>query len=58
MNNNKQPRQLAEEHWDWLQPILNKQREMEKKLFLDAFIHGYEHGEKDSQKEDTGEKVE
>ena len=41
---NKTPRQLAEEHWDWLQSILGKQREMEKKLFIDSFIHGVEHG--------------
>lgn len=28
---------LAQEHWKWLQSIL-------KKIYIDAFIHGYKHG--------------
>jgi len=36
--------ELAQEHWSWLQNILDKQREMERKLFIDAFVHGYKHG--------------
>jgi len=39
----KSSRQLAEEHWIWLESLLSKQKEMEKKLFVDAFIHGYKH---------------
>jgi len=39
--------ELAQEHWAWLHNVLDKQREMERKLFTDAFIHGYKHG-KDS----------
>jgi len=37
--------ELAQEHWDWLEEVLDKQREMEKKLFLDAFVHGSKHKE-------------
>ena len=36
--------ELAQEHWSWLQSILDKQREIERKLFIDAFVHGYKHG--------------
>ena len=36
--------ELAQEHWTWLQSILDKQRDMERKLFIDAFVHGYKHG--------------
>ena len=38
--------ELAQEHWNWLQEVLDKQREMERKLFIDAFVHGYKHGKK------------
>ena len=41
----KEARKLAEEHWAWLESILEEQRRMEKKLFIDAFIHGFKHGE-------------
>lgn len=30
-------RQLAEEHWEWLEAILHK-------IYVDALIHGYKHG--------------
>ena len=43
----KTPRELAEEHWAWIESILSVQRMMEKKLFIDAFIHGYKHGRKE-----------
>ena len=36
--------ELAQEHWRWLSSILDKQMEMERKLFIDAFIHGFGHG--------------
>ena len=36
--------ELAQEHWSWLQSILDEQREMERKLFIDAFAHGFKHG--------------
>ena len=43
------PAQVAEEHWEWLQSLLDRQREMEKKLFIDAFKHGFKHGVKEEQ---------
>ena len=43
----KTPRQLAEEHWDWLEPILLKQLELTRRLFIDAMIHGHKHGKED-----------
>lgn len=39
----KTPLELAQEHWNWLQSVLGRQREMERKLFIDAFVHGYKH---------------
>jgi len=39
--------ELAQEHWTWLQGVLDKQREMERRLFIDAFIHGFKHGKED-----------
>jgi len=39
--------ELAQEHWKWLAEVLDKQRDMERKLFVDAFVHGFKHG-KDS----------
>lgn len=36
--------ELAQEHWNWLREVLDKQREMERKLFIDAFVHGFGHG--------------
>jgi len=36
--------ELAQEHWNWLQEVLNKQREMERRLFIAAFVHGHKHG--------------
>ena len=43
-------KKLAEEHWLWLESILYQQRLMEKKLFIDSFVHGFKHGE-DREKE-------
>ena len=36
--------ELAQKHQKWLSEILDKQREMERRLFIDAFIHGHKHG--------------
>ena len=35
----KTPEQLAKEHWEWLESILQK-------TFKDAFVHGYNHGQR------------
>ena len=40
---------LAEEHWNWLVSVLDLQRQMERKLFIDAFIHGYKHREEEKE---------
>lgn len=42
-------KELAEEHWNWLEELLLVQRRMERRLFIDSFIHGYKHG-KESKK--------
>ncbi len=39
----QQIRELAEKHYEWLESVLDVQREMEHKLFVDAFIHGWKH---------------
>lgn len=39
--------QLAHEHWDWLESVLATQRLIERQLFIDAFVHGYKHSERD-----------
>ena len=38
MSEQEKARQLAEAHWAWLESILHK-------LFVDAFVHGYKHGQ-------------
>lgn len=35
---------LANEHWAWLQTLLEK-------VYKDAFAHGYKHGQQDSEEE-------
>ena len=42
---NKTPEQLAEEHWNWLEGILLEEMRMKMKLYKDAFVHGYKHGQ-------------
>jgi len=37
--------ELAQEHWNWLKEILDEQRSMERKLYIDAFVHGFKHGD-------------
>lgn len=38
---------LAESHWEWLEEILHK-------VYVDAMMHGYKHGEDDKEKEIDG----
>ena len=38
------PEVLAKAHWAWLREILEQQLEVTGKLFQDAFIHGWKHG--------------
>jgi len=37
-------KELAEAHWKWLESILLQQLKVQRKLFVDAFIHGMKHG--------------
>ena len=39
-------RELAENHWDWLESVLLQQMQVTKKLFIDGFIHGFGHESK------------
>jgi len=34
-------KKIAEEHWEWLEKWL-------RIVYVDAFIHGYKHGEEDA----------
>lgn len=47
---------LALEHWTWLDSVLEtiheKDRVLNGKLYMDAFIHGYGHGQEDRKKEE------
>jgi len=42
-------RELATEHWDWLESLL-------RKVYIDAFVHGYKHAKEreDGDKEASG----
>ena len=45
------PEELAEEHWDWVEPLLElcfldaKEIQRLEYLYRTAFEHGYKHGE-------------
>jgi len=39
-NKMERAKQLAEEHWEWLEKWLHM-------IFVDAFVHGYKHGKKE-----------
>ncbi|KKN75194.1 hypothetical protein LCGC14_0383530 [marine sediment metagenome] len=43
----KTPRQLAEEHWMWIEGMLLEEMRMKMKLFQEGFIHGYKHGKEE-----------
>jgi len=40
----KTSRQLAEEHWAWIETVLNKRQEETKQMFIEGFVHGFKHG--------------
>ena len=44
----KQARELAEEHWNYLETVILQQLQVTRKLFIDGFIHGYKHGKEAS----------
>ena len=45
----EEARKLAEEHWAWLESVLDtasaKTDTLHGKLYVDAFIHGAKHGQ-------------
>ncbi len=43
--------EIAEEHWTWIDGVLYQQRLIERKLYIDAFVHGYKHGEEARKRE-------
>lgn len=45
----KSPEQLAREHSEWFCDVFS---ELMKKVFYEAFIHGYKHGKGESGRED------
>lgn len=45
----KTPRQLAEEHWAWVESVLADRQQETKHMFIEGFIHGHKHG-KESKK--------
>ncbi len=38
--------QLADEHWNFLEGIFLEEMRMKMRLFKEAFMHGYGHGER------------
>ena len=40
----KTARQLAEDHWDWIEAVLAKRQEETKHMFIEGFVHGFKHG--------------
>lgn len=43
--------ELAQEHWTWIQSLLEIQHQaglqLQRKLFVDAFVHGYKHAKEE-----------
>lgn len=46
----KTPRQLAEEHWRWIESVLSDRQRETEHMFIEGFLHGYKHG-KESKKQ-------
>jgi len=40
-------RQQGEEHWIWIESVLQDQMRVTERLFIDAFVHGYKHAKED-----------
>ena len=38
---------LADEHWEWINNLLNTERLMTERLFKDGFLHGWKHAKVD-----------
>lgn len=46
-------RRLANEHWNWIEGFLNQERERQRFLFIEGFLHGDKHGRKEKEDERT-----
>ena len=44
----KTPRQLAEEHWDELEPVIFTQMKLTMRLVIDGYAKGYSRGKEDT----------
>ena len=51
MTEAKTPEELDEAHWKYIESLRLKALEMEKKMYIDAFIHGHKHGKEDKELE-------
>ena len=38
---------LADEHWEWINNLLNTERLTTERLFKDGFLHGWKHAKVD-----------
>ena len=45
----KTPRQLADEHWAWIESVIAGKLVEARHMFIEGFVHGYKHG-KESKK--------
>ena len=43
----KKPKQLAEEHWAWIESVLADRQQETKHMFIEGFIHGFKHGKEE-----------
>jgi len=39
--------EMAKAHWQWVKSVLLQQIEVAGKMYVDAFVHGYGHGQED-----------
>ena len=46
----KSPMELAEDHWAWIEALMEKRQAETKYMFLEGFVHGYKHGKEDRKK--------
>ena len=44
----KTPRQLADEHWEFIEGLVLEQFRVAMRLFKEGFTHGYKHGKEDT----------
>lgn len=43
----KTPRQLADEHWEFIEGLILEQFRVTMRLFKEGFTHGYKHGKEE-----------